>query len=65
MYLKETDFFHKDSYEIEVYLYEADEIEIDRKLKFYEQDRQIENNMLVEASKHFLRRGRRLNKRLC
>mgnify|MGYP003633834501 FL=1 len=41
-------FFHKDSYEIEVYLYEADEIEIDRKLKFYEQDRQIENNMLVE-----------------
>jgi hypothetical protein len=43
-------FFHKDSYEIEVYLYETDEVEIDRKLKFYEQDRQIENNMLVEQS---------------
>jgi hypothetical protein len=43
-------FFHKDSYEIEVYLYEQDEIEIDRKLKFYQQDRQIENNMLVEQS---------------
>ena len=42
-------FFHKDSYEIEVYLYEADEIEIDRKLKFYQQDRQIENNMYVEG----------------
>lgn len=41
-------FFHKDSYEIEVYLYEADEIEIDRKLKFYQQDRQIENNMLID-----------------
>jgi len=41
-------FFHKDSYEIEVYLYEADEVEIDRKLKFYQQDRQIQNNMLVE-----------------
>jgi hypothetical protein len=41
-------FFHKDSYEIEVYLYEQDEIEIDRKLKFYQQDRQIKNNMLME-----------------
>ena len=42
-------FFHKDSYEVEVYLYESDEIEIDRKLKFYQQDRQIENNMYVEG----------------
>lgn len=41
-------FFHKHSYEVEVYLYESDEIEIDRKLKFYQQDRQIQNNMLVE-----------------
>jgi hypothetical protein len=41
-------FFHKDSYEVEVYLYESDEIEIDRKLKFYQQDRQIQNNMLIE-----------------
>jgi len=41
-------FFHKDSYEVEVYLYESDEIEIDRKLKFYQQDRQIQNNMLVD-----------------
>lgn len=40
-------FFHKDSYEIEVYLYEQDETQIDRKLKFYEQDRQIVNNMLI------------------
>lgn len=41
-------FFHKDSYEIEVYLYEQDEIQIDRKLKFYEQDRQIIDGMLVD-----------------
>jgi len=47
-------FFHKDSYEIEVYLYEQDEIEIDRKLKFYQQDRQIKNNMLMEQSDVFM-----------
>lgn len=41
-------FFHKDSYEIEVYLYEQDETKIDRKLKFYQQDEQIKNNMLVD-----------------
>jgi hypothetical protein len=41
-------FFHKDSYEIEVYLYEQDETQIDRKLKFFEQDTQIKNNMLVD-----------------
>ena len=41
-------FFHKDSYEIEVYLYEQDEINIDRKLKFFEQEEQLKNNMLVE-----------------
>lgn len=41
-------FFHKDSYEIEVYLYEQDEVQIDRKLKFYTQDNQIKNNMLIE-----------------
>ena len=41
-------FFHKDSYEIEVYLYEQDETQIDRKLKFFEQDMQIKNNMLVD-----------------
>jgi hypothetical protein len=41
-------FFHKDSYEIEVYLYEQDETKIDRKLKFFEQDMQIKNNMLVD-----------------
>jgi len=41
-------FFHKESYEVEVYLYEGDEIEIDRKLKFYKQDKQIVNNMLME-----------------
>jgi hypothetical protein len=43
-------FFHKDSYEIEVYLYEQDETQIDRKLKFFEQDTQIKNNMLVEET---------------
>jgi hypothetical protein len=41
-------FFHKDSYEIEVYLYEQDETQIDRKLKFFEQDMQIKNNMLTD-----------------
>ena len=41
-------FFHKDSYEIEVYLYEQDETQIDRKLKFFEQDMKIKNNMLVD-----------------
>lgn len=41
-------FFHKDSYEIEVYLYEQDELQIDRKLKFFAQDRSIENNMLID-----------------
>jgi hypothetical protein len=42
-------FFHKDSYEIEVYLYEQDETKISRKLKFYKQDTQIINNMLVDS----------------
>jgi|TARA_R100000027_G_C2242838_1_gene92513 hypothetical protein len=41
-------FFHKDSYEIEVYLYEQDEATLNRKLKFYQPDQQIKNNMLVE-----------------
>lgn len=41
-------FFHKDSYEIEVYLYEQDETKIDRKLKFFDQDKQIKNNMLLD-----------------
>jgi hypothetical protein len=58
-------FFHKDSYEIEVYLYESDEIEIDRKLKFYQQDRQIENNMLVEQPDISADVPEDLNKRLC
>lgn len=40
-------FFHKDSYEIEVYVYEQDEQSIDRKLKFFEQEQQLRNNMLV------------------
>lgn len=41
-------FFHKDSYEIEVYLYEQDEQSIDRKLKFFEKEEQLKNNMLIE-----------------
>tara|TARA_R100001509_G_C4858425_1_gene212525 strand:+ start:517 stop:1458 length:942 start_codon:yes stop_codon:yes gene_type:complete len=41
-------FFHKDSYEIEVYLFEQDEATLNRKLKFYQPDQQIKNNMLVE-----------------
>ena len=41
-------FFHKESYEIEVYLFSEDEQIIDRKLEFYEQDRQIKNNILVD-----------------
>ena len=41
-------FYHSDSYEIEVYMYESDDINIDRKLKFFEQERQLKDNMLVE-----------------
>ncbi len=41
-------FVHKDSYEIEVYVYEQDEQNIDRKLKFFEQESQLKNNMLIE-----------------
>tara|TARA_Y100000114_G_scaffold31134_2_gene26751 strand:+ start:19572 stop:20516 length:945 start_codon:yes stop_codon:yes gene_type:complete len=40
-------FFHKDSYELEVYLFEQDEIQIDRKLTFHTQETQVINNMLV------------------
>ena len=43
-------FFHKDSYEIEVYTYEQDEVNIDRKLKFYNQEEQLKNNMLMDES---------------
>jgi hypothetical protein len=49
-------FFHKDSYEIEVYLYEKDEIEIDKKLKFFNQDTQIQNGMLVEQDSEMMLR---------
>jgi len=45
-------FFHKDSYEIEVYLYEQDEINIDRKLKFFEQEQQLKNNMLIQSDEN-------------
>jgi len=45
-------FFHKDSYEIEVYVYEQDEINIDRKLKFFEQEQQLKNNMLVQSDEN-------------
>lgn len=41
-------FFHKDSYEIEVYLFEQDENSLDRKLRFFEQDNQLKDGMLVE-----------------
>jgi|9_EtaG_2_1085328.scaffolds.fasta_scaffold06340_2 hypothetical protein len=47
-------FFHKDSYEIEVYLYEQDEIEIDKKLKFFTQDTQIQNGMLVDQGNQMM-----------
>ena len=40
--------FHKDSYELEVYMYEKDEINLQKKLKFFDQDTQIKNNMLLE-----------------
>lgn len=45
-------FFHKDSYEIEVYVYEQDEINIDRKLKFFGQEQQLKNNMLVQSDEN-------------
>ena len=41
-------FSQKDSYEVEVYLFEQDEVNIDRKLKFFEQEEQIKGNMLLE-----------------
>ena len=41
-------FFHKDSYEIEVYLFEQDETSLDRKLRFFDQDNQLKNGMLME-----------------
>ena len=41
-------FSQKDSYEIEVYVFEQDELNIDRKLKFFDQEEQIVGNMLVE-----------------
>lgn len=41
-------FFHKNSYEIEVYLYEQDETKIDRKLNFYNQEIQVKDNMLLD-----------------
>ena len=41
-------FSQKDSYEVEVYLFEQDEVNIDRKLKFFEQEEQIKANMLLE-----------------
>ena len=47
-------FFHKDSYEIEVYLYEQDENEIDKKLKFFTQDTQIQNGMLLEQDSEMM-----------
>lgn len=42
-------FFHKNSYEIEVYICEQDDEQaVDRKLKFFNQDNQIKNGMLIE-----------------
>tara|TARA_Y100000592_G_C5472103_1_gene320098 strand:+ start:577 stop:1521 length:945 start_codon:yes stop_codon:yes gene_type:complete len=38
---------HRESYEVEVYVYEQDEQEIDRKLKFYNQEAEIMNDILV------------------
>lgn len=46
--LEKNGFFHRESYEIEVYLYEQDEVDLDKKLKFYNQDNAIENNMIME-----------------
>ena len=41
-------FYHKDSYEIEVYLFEQDETNISRKLKFHNEKMEIKNNMLLD-----------------
>lgn len=46
--LEKNGFFHRESYEIEVYLYEQDETELNKKLKFYNQDNAIKNNMIME-----------------
>lgn len=55
-------FFHKDSYEIEVYLYEQDEQSIDRKLQFYFQDNQIVDNMLTDNDDVVVQDGVELTK---
>tara|TARA_R100001509_G_scaffold62524_1_gene34453 strand:- start:341 stop:1270 length:930 start_codon:yes stop_codon:yes gene_type:complete len=44
---------HRESYEIEVYLYEPDEQEIDRKLNFHRQETEIVNNLLVDNESAF------------
>jgi hypothetical protein len=44
--MEKNGFSHKDSYEIEVYLYEQDEKKLEKRLSFVHQDVQIENGML-------------------
>jgi len=46
--LETNGFSHKDSYEIEVYLYEQDETKLEKQLKFFAQDKQLKNGMLQE-----------------
>ncbi len=46
--LETNGFSHKDSYEIEVYLYEQDETKLEKQLKFFVQDKQLKNGMLQE-----------------
>jgi len=45
-------FFHKDSYEIEVYMYDEDEVTIDRKLIFKDQKAEVKNDMLILDDTH-------------
>ena len=46
--LETNGFSYKNSFEIEVYLYEQNEVKLEKKLNFFEQDVQIENGMLLD-----------------
>lgn len=50
--LETNGFIYKDSFEIEVYLYEQDENSLEKQLKFFEQDIRIENDMLIEEERN-------------
>ena len=46
--LETNGFSHKDSFEIEVYLYEQDEAKLEKQLHFFKQNTQLKNGMLMD-----------------